>query len=172
MPNIRISEDSVVKLTRQEQIDMLNNTVRCKLGVSKIEGVGVIALRNIQKGQRCYITPNFNPSFYNLSFSNLNKLLPEIKALILDRWASVVNNSLFTSPNDDAHLLMFVNHSLEPNYDVVTDTALKDIPAGTEITENYCVMDNAEKAHAWLKCGNEPIKEIKEKNWFSWFKKS
>jgi len=154
MPNILISEDSVTKLTSKEQIIDLNNTVRCKLFVSKIHGVGVVALRNIQKGERCHIRPNFNPKFYNLSFSNLNKLFPEVKALILDRWASVVNGSIFQSPNDDQHLLMFVNHSLEDyNYDVIKDIALRDIKEGEEILENYCFMDNAEKAHSpWLKC--------------------
>jgi len=157
MPNILISEDSVTKLTREEQIIELNNTVRCKLFASKIHGVGVVALRNIQKGERCYIRPNFNPKFYNISFSNLNKLLPEIKELVLDRWASVVNGSIFQSPNDDAHLLMFVNHSIDPNYDVVSDTALKDIKEGEEILENYCFMDNAEKAHTWLRCAEKKI---------------
>ena len=117
-----------------------------------MHGVGVFALRNIQKGERCYVRPNMIPRFYDIPFGSLSKLLPEIKELVLDRWASAVNGSLFCSPNDDAHLLMFCNHSFEPNYDVVLDTALKDIKKGDEILENYCAMDNAEKAHLWLKC--------------------
>ena len=34
--------------TTQEQIDELNNTVWCLLGQSKIHGIGVIAIKDIQ----------------------------------------------------------------------------------------------------------------------------
>src|SRR3990167_684715 len=152
MPNITIPTQWLSKLSKDEQIAELNNEVRCTLAPSKIHGIGVFALRNIQKGERCYIRPQMIPRFYDIPFGSLSKLLPEIKALVLDRWASVVNGSLFCSPNDDAHLLMFVNHDPDPNYDVVSDTALKDIRVGDEILENYCAMENAEKAHKWLKC--------------------
>ena len=153
MANIQIPIAWLSKLSKDEQIAELNNEVRCRLGVSKIDGVGVIAMRNIQKGERCYIRPEMIPRFYNIPFGSLSKLFPEIKALVLDRWASVVNGSLFCSPNDDAHLLMFVNHSPDPNYDVVSDTALKDIKKGEEVLEDYCAMDNAEKTYfPWLKC--------------------
>ena len=82
----------------------------------------------------------------------LKELEPEIRELVLDRWASVVNGSVFQGPNDDAHLLMFINHSDDPNYDVVSDTALKTIYKGEEVLENYCFMENASKAYPWLKC--------------------
>ena len=157
MPNIQIPVAWLSKLSKEQQILELNNEVRCTLAPSKIHGIGVFALRNIQKGERCYVRPEMIPRFYDIPFGSLSKLFPEIKALVLDRWASVVNGSLFCSPNDDAHLLMFCNHSSEPNYDVVSDTALKDIPKNTELFEDYCAMDNAEKAHPWLDCKNNGI---------------
>lgn len=128
------------------------------MGISKIHGIGVFALRNIYKGERCYCTPNIIPKFYNIPFGSLNKLFPEVKELVLARWASIVNGSVFQSPNDDAKLLMFVNHSYQPNYDVVSDTALYDIVEGEEITEDYCAMENAEKVYSFLKC--DIIKEV------------
>src|SRR3990167_3725756 len=163
MPNIQIPLDWLSKLSKGEQIVELNNEVRCTLAPSKIHGIGVFALRAIQQGERCYVRPEMIPRFYDIPFGSLSKLFPEVKALVLDRWASVVNGSLFCSPNDDAHLLMFCNHSFDPNYDVVSDTALKDIKKGDEILEDYCAMNNAEKAHPWLKCGGENgiIKENK-----------
>ena len=148
MANITIPVEFLSKLTRQEQIIELNNTVKCTLKASKIHGIGVFAMRFIPKGGRCYVTPNVIPKFYTLSFGDLNKLFPEIKGLILQRWASVVNGSLFCSPNDDAHLLMFMNHSPNPekvNYDVVSDTALRNIRENEELFEDYRVMDNWEK---------------------------
>ena len=142
----------VSSLSQEQQIMELNTEVRCTIKSSKIAGVGVFALRDIPKGDRCFITPRMTPRFYTIPFGSLSKLFPEIKELVLDRWASVVNGCLFCSPNNDVHLLMFVNHSFEPNYDVVSDTALKDIRAGDEVLEDYCAMENAEKAHKWLKC--------------------
>lgn len=157
MPNIQVPVKYLSPLSKEDQITELNNTVKCKIGVSSIHGVGVIAMRNIQKGERCYITPNVIPRFYNIPFGSLNKLFPEVKELVLQRWASVVNGSIFQSPNDDAGLLFFMNHDgHNSNYDVVSDTATRDIYAGEEITENYCLMDNAEKAYPWLKCYGHP----------------
>ena len=148
MPNITIPNEWLSRLSKDQQIDELNSEVRCRLGVSEVHGIGVFTIRDIKKGDRLYCVPNMVPRFYNVSFGSLSKLFPEIKNLILDRWASVVNGSLFCSPNDDAHLLMFINHSPnreEINYDVVSDTALKDIPKDTELFEDYRVMDNWEK---------------------------
>src|SRR3990167_3411641 len=145
---IQVRGEWVSQLTKKLQIVQLNDQVRCTLRPSKVAGIGVFAIRYIRKGERFYCTPNLIPKFYDLTFTQLDGLVPEIKELILQRWASVVNQSLFMSPNDDAHLLMFINHSPNPaevNYDVATDTALKDILKDTELFEDYRVMDNWEK---------------------------
>ena len=68
----------------------------------------------------------------------------------------MVNGSLFQSPNDDAHLLMFINHSDKPNYDLVSDTALKDIKKGEELVGDYRVMDN------WTR-----VRPLKENPWLN-----
>jgi len=152
MPKIQVPFEYISNLSKELQAVELNSTVKCKLAPSEIDGVGVFAMRDIQKGDRCYIAPNVIPKFYNIPFGSLSKLLPEVKELVLSRWASVVNGSLFMSPNDDAKLLMFVNHSYSPNYDVVSDTALRDISKNEEITEDYCAMINAGKVYKFLKC--------------------
>ena len=112
-----------------------------------MHGVGVIAIYRIAKGERCYVTPNIQPKFYNIPYGSLGKLFPEIKELVLQRWASVVNGSIFQSPNDDAHLLMFMNHSDDYNYDLFTDEAIEDIPANSELFENYRSMENYKLAY-------------------------
>ena len=147
MPNIQIPQEWIRNLSKKDQITELNDTVRCTLKPSPIAGIGVFALRNIRKGERCYCSPNMIPRFYNISFASLNGLLPEIKELVLARWASVVNASIFCSPNDDQHLLMFINHSTDPNYDVVSDTSLRDIKKGEELLEDYTVMKNWQLAY-------------------------
>ena len=155
--NIQIPKEWLSPLSKENQITELNSEVRCKLGQSKTHGVGVFAIRAIQWGERCYCRPTMIPRFYNIPFGSLSKLFPEVKELVLQRWASVVNGSIFCSPNDDAHLLMFINHSCDANYDVVSDTALRDIKKGEEILENYTAMTNWEKVrplkeNPWLDC--------------------
>ena len=148
MPNIQIPSQYIRNLSQKDQITELNSEVKCVLRPSPIHGIGVFALRNIPKGQRCYITPNVIPRFYNIPYASLNGLLPEIKEIILQRWPSIINGSKFISP--DARLLSFMNHSENPNYDPKNDTALKDIENGEEITENYKTMENWANVHKFL----------------------
>lgn len=133
-----------------EQISELNNEVRCHIKPSQIHGVGVHALRDIQKGEKLYISPNITPKWYSIPYERLNELRPEIREVVLARWPSVLLGSMFRSPNDDVWLASFVNHSGEPNYDLATDTALKDIKAGEEVTENYKLMKNYGIIYPWL----------------------
>ena len=150
MPKIQVPEKYIRNLSQEEQIIELNNEVRCRIASSAIHGVGVFAMRDIQGGERCYCTPNVIPKFYTIPYGSLSKLLPEIRGLIIDRWASVVNGSIFQSPNDDAGLLFFINHSENENYDVVNDTATRDIKCGEEILEDYRCMKNYEKIYPWI----------------------
>ena len=174
---LQIPHQWLSKLSKEQQAVELNSEVRCKLAASPIHGVGVFAIRDIKWGERCYCRPNFIPKFYNIPFGSLSKLFPEIKELVLQRWASVVNGSIFCSPNDDAHLLMFINHTANReklNYDVVSDTALRDIKKGEELFEDYRVMDNWTKVrpvekNLWLNDDKENgiIKE--NKPWYGKF---
>lgn len=137
-------------MSNSEQAKEINDTVWCRLGPSKIHGVGVIALRDIKAGQKLYCFPRALGKFYSIPYDKLGMLLPEIRGLVLERWASIINGSHFTSPNDDAWLILFMNHSDNPNYDPKTDCALKDIAKGEEITEDYRPMKNAEKIFDFL----------------------
>jgi len=136
-----------------EQIAILNTMAKATLGVSKVHGIGVIALRDIKKGETIYADKM--PNVFSIPFEDLDKLYPEVREMILDRWPSIVNGSDFIYP--DARLVSFMNHSFEPNYDPETDTALKDIREDEEITENYCQMPNVEKVYPWLDCKNNLV---------------
>lgn len=153
MPRIQVPIEYLSKLTKDQQINELNTEVRCTLAPSPIHGIGVFATRDIPRGQRCYCTPNVIPKFYNIPYGSLSKLFPEVKQIVLQRWASVVNGSIFCSPNSDAHLLMFINHTSDSeklNYDVISDTALRDISYGEELLEDYRMMDNWQKVYSWI----------------------
>ena len=146
----------------------LNTQIKAEIGVSKISGVGVIAVTRIRKGEKMYADKM--PSLFTLSYGNFGKLLPHVREIILKRWPSVVNGSKFIYP--DARLVSFMNHSKQDeNYEPKTDTALRDIDVGEEIFEDYTKMLNYEKVwpldkNLWL---SEKCAILNKKSWFSLF---
>lgn len=124
-----------------EQLAELNGQTKVKIGVSKVHGVGVLALRDIGKGEKVWAQKL--PVVYNLGYSHFGKLFPEVKELILSRNGAVINGSMFIQP--DALMVDYMNHSGDPNYDPKTDTAIRNIKEGEELFENYKLMANYEK---------------------------
>ena len=140
-------------MTKDQQFYDLCNKVKCTLRPSSIHGIGVFALRDLKAGERLYCNPDERPFLYSLTFKDLerfNTTHPEIKEMILARWPVLVNGGQFLSPNYDARLVSFINHSDTPNYQQTSDTALRDIKSGEEITENFRTMKNHELAYPWL----------------------
>ena len=92
------------------------------------------------------------PTRYTVSFTELKQKLKdtEILQLIIERWPRIVNGGAFISPNYDARLTSFMNHSDTPNYDPATDFALADISKGEEVFEDYRQIPNYERAFPWL----------------------
>ena len=138
-------------MNNQEQILQLNQVAKANLGVSKVHGIGVIAITDIYEGEVVYADKM--PKVYSVPIGSFGKLFPEVKRMILERWPSVVNNSKFIYP--DARLVSFMNHSFEPNYDPRTDKAIKFIKKGEEVLEDYTAMPNYEKVwplnkNTWL----------------------
>lgn len=112
----------------------LNATVKCYLAPSEIEGVGVFALRDISKGQKLGCQDITRKVF---ELHNWHYVQEDVADLIEKRWPGAKEGQEFLHPNCDAHLILYMNHSDEPNYDPKTDMALRDIKKGEEITENY-----------------------------------
>ena len=110
-------------MTNQDEINELNSIIKARIGVSKIHGVGVIATRDISKGEMVYA--DRMPKVYQVPYGSMSKLFPEVREIILERWPSIINGGKFIAP--DARLLSFMNHSEDPNYDPITDTALRKI---------------------------------------------
>ncbi len=135
----------------------LNRTVYCKLGPSKIHGVGVFAIRDIPKGQQLTdytLDDVVNEKEYetlSMSLAEFTYVLPSIQALILDRLTldKERNKEIIycISPNRDQILQSFMNHSNTPNSD--GNFALRDIKAGEEVTEDFNTL--TETPHKWTK---------------------
>src|SRR5690349_11488948 len=96
--------------------EYLNNTVWAKLGPSPIHGVGVFAIRDIPLGTKItdhgLSAPNFE--IITLTEDEFEKVHPAIQNLLLDRMSFQSGQPLATcSPNVDAFLQSFMNHSNE-----------------------------------------------------------
>lgn len=113
--------------------EQINDSVLATIAPSPIHGVGVFALQDIKKGQKMFI--RWIPM--GMIQTTVSKLKPEVREVIEGRWPPVRDGFPFMHPHEDANLLSFMNHSSEPNYDDNTDTALRDIRKGEEITEDY-----------------------------------
>ena len=116
----------------------LNNTVWATLGPSKIQGIGVIAIRDIPKGQKITIDFSEHREKHVMAYTEdaLMAVKPEIRNLILDRALFEKGKILyFNNPNADVVLRGFMNHADDPNTD--GHHTLKKIKKGEELTENY-----------------------------------
>ena len=113
----------------------INATVLATIAPSKIHGVGVFALQDIKKGQKMYI--RWVPM--GMLQTTMSKLKPEVRKIIEQRWPPVKDGYPFIHPHEDANHISFMNcgYGEQVNYDDKNDVALKDIPAHTEILEDY-----------------------------------
>lgn len=116
---------------------LLNKEVKCNLGISEIHGIGVFALRDIEKGELLF---EASSEYVEVDFSELE---PHVKKVILDRNVFYRDKHFYiTHPNKEIEYQVMMNHSDDPNSD--GETALRDIKCGEEVTESYAHKDMAD----------------------------
>lgn len=110
--------------------------VRCYLGPSKIEGLGVFAKQDIRKGE---IAWRFDPRFDQvISIDDVDAAPAHIREF-LERYA-YIHHLDAAKLILDADESRFMNHADTPNLDFSDPdigVALRDIPAGEELTCDY-----------------------------------
>lgn len=116
---------------------------------SRIHGVGLFSSRTIQAGEK--IIP---------LTGNLYELTDEESALpTYDNWFGV-GMFLFVEPSNE---LVYINHSCKPSAGLNDDfwmVALRDIPAGGEITFDYAINERVMLWHMRCRCREENCREI------------
>jgi hypothetical protein len=127
-----------------EVIHHLANNIKTKIAVSKIDGVGVIAIRNIKKGEDVFPVWNYESGLYIVP----NERLSEIPNEVLDLLHKYFINEecgykifrLFKGLNFLHHGTSYCNSAYKTEYtrNISDDgIALIDINAGDEILESY-----------------------------------
>lgn len=138
----------------KDQIVLLNDIVKIRLAPSSINGVGVFAMRDIKKGDKLYT--DIIPHQFDLPYSKFDKLEPDIKDIILGHFPLIISGSHFMYPV--TKFSAFLNHAPtkeQLNYDAVKDVALRDIPKGMEVTEDYRLIKDWNKVFPWLDTENK-----------------
>jgi SET domain-containing protein len=133
-------------MKKRDIIKDLEKNIYCRIASSKIEGVGVFAIRKIQKGIRPLITfadVDVIP-IPEKEISRNKKIPPPVKKMVRDFYA-IRDGMIYFSAHgfNEIDISYFLNHSDRPNLDVeeineeTVFTANQAIKAGEELTVDY-----------------------------------
>ena len=133
------------KMNKQQLLEHLTQDVYCRLGVSKIQGIGVIAIRDIPKGTDPFVKAfrtHVRGNSIGFSSGELAHLSSAIKKMISDFFAQEEGKIYIPSCGlNRMDISFFLNHSDTPN--VLEDTenggffAARNIAIGEELTIDY-----------------------------------
>jgi SET domain-containing protein len=127
-------------------IDHLKNDIYCRIGVSSINGVGVIAIKDIPKGTNPFKNlSNKKDKIIRLYDNNLQEIDSNVVKLVKDFFGT--NGSydvLYDGPNY-INISYYMNHSTKPNVDIIPNNEYEYctfitntfIRKGEELTINY-----------------------------------
>ena len=129
-------------MTIKEKIILnLRENVYCRIGVSTIHGIGVIAIREIPKGINPFIGVH-SARYTKIDECDLNDIPQEVKDMVKDFF--VFEKGKYQIPNfglNGLDISYYMNHSNKPN--ITSDEkginfiANKNILPGEELTIDY-----------------------------------
>jgi len=138
-----------MKVSKQKVINSLKNTY-CRLKASKIEGVGVFAIRDIPKGENPFYGIK-KQKWVKFNISDLEKIDKEIMPLIDSFFVIKKNGTVYISESglNGMDISYFLNDSKKPNLKTTDDgtnfKTLKKIKKGEELTVAYATYDEKYK---------------------------
>lgn len=140
---------NIMNARKKQLLDNLKNDTFCRIGVSKIHGVGVIAIKDIPKGTNPFKISSNVCQVYDsiyLSEKEINQLNPNVTKIVKDFIAPNANGK-YSVPYDGLNSLdisFYMNHSLKNNIGVIDDQCEfvlfitnRLIKKGEELTINY-----------------------------------
>ena len=136
------------KTDKKKLINHLRNDIYCRIGVSKIAGVGVIAIRDIPKSTNPFKTLfNHKDKIIELHDKELKCVNKDVKKMMKDFFGSQKKKKydvLYYGLNF-LNISFYLNHSNKPNIDIIENSkneylefrTNKKIKKGEELTINY-----------------------------------
>jgi len=134
---------------KKEILNNLKNTY-CRLKASKIEGVGVFAIKDIPKGKNPF--PGIKSGkWHKFEMKALKKLDKEVLKLVDDFFVIEKDQTVYIPETglNGIDISFFVNNSKNPNLKIVEDgktealnfKTIKPIKKGEELTVSYATYD-------------------------------
>lgn len=130
---------------KKQIIENLKNTY-CRLGASKIEGVGVIAVRDIPKGKNPFLGIK-NSKYHKFTLKELKKIDKGVLKMIEDFFVIEKDQTVNITENalNGMDISFFVNNSDKPNLKIFDDgkndsycfKTIKKVKKGEELTFSY-----------------------------------
>jgi hypothetical protein len=137
----------------KDLIKFLNSNTFCRIGRSKIDGVGVLAIRDIPKGVNPFVG-SLSRTYRGLEFKELKKLKPEVRKMVLD-FCNLSQGKAWIPRGglNSFDISSFMNHSNNPNVGYPNNgeemATLRKIRKGEELTIDYGTFD--ENLANWAK---------------------
>lgn len=132
-------------MNKQQLLKHLQNEVYCRIGVSKIHGVGVFAIRDIPKNTNPF-KHSFNGEGIVFSTNELEKLPKEVQKIIDDFLVHEKDGVLIpVNGLNQLDISFYLNHSENPNVKTgdngETFITMRDIKKDEELTYIYTPID-------------------------------
>ena len=128
----------------KEVINHISNNIKTKIGVSSINGIGVFAIKDINKDEDVFIPWKFESGMYVIPNKKLNDIPNEVLELMdmyfINEECGFKVIRLFKGMNFLFHGTSYCNSAWPNKEDTnidITGIALRDIKAGEEILEWY-----------------------------------
>lgn len=135
-------------MSKKQLLKNLKQDTYCRIGISKIHGVGIIAVKNIPKGVDPFQFPGSKCRKYNMvevPKKEVEKLDPGVKKMIKDFFTE--DDGFYDLPQyglNSLDISFYMNHSDKNNIKVVDDgceylsfRTNRMIKKGEELTINY-----------------------------------
>lgn len=136
-------------MSKNKLLDHLQNDIYCRLGVSKIAGIGVFAIKTIPKGVNPFkILAKDNDKIIELNDDDIKNLNKNVKKIVNDFFGQgykIKKYDVLASGPNNINISYYLNHSNEPNLDIVEIegsnylgfVANQIIKEGEELTIDY-----------------------------------
>ena len=135
-------------ITKNKLLKHLKNDIFCRIGVSKVHGVGVIAIKDIPKGTMPFTTlSKEKDKIITLKKDEIKDLHPNVRKILTDFFGDKKKNDydVYAYGPNYINISFYLNHSDKPNIDVIEDTennyysftTNRKIKKGEELFINY-----------------------------------
>lgn len=134
------------------QVKALNEMCKVKLNPSPIHGIGVFAMRDINKGEKLDV--DAVPHAFDLPYkyfvsTKKDRVRGDVAEHVLGQYPLIQSGSHFYFPT--LCYLTYMNHSDSANYDAKNNVVLKNIKQGEEVLEDYKQIEGWQKIFNFIK---------------------